>query len=140
MTRLFTYILEGQTGSKQYKTLADAWSGVVSTNAIHELLQSSKKFETWMYGENPNGNVRMVEFQLKRSVGRLHPTTIYSDTVKIVKEMLKEENMEGKFNDILDGKNYFPESIFYQFIGFPENVFINNDIFKEAIENMQIDL
>ena len=140
MTRLFTYILEGQTGSKQYKTLADAWSGVVSTNAIHELLQSSKKFETWMYGENPNGNVRMVEFQLKRSVGRLHPTTIYSDTVKIVKEMLKEENMEGKFNDILDGKNYFPESIFYQFIGFPENVFIYNDIFKEAIENMQIDL
>lgn len=135
MTRLFTYILEGQTGSKQYKTLADAWSGVVSTNAIHELLQTSKKFEKWMYGENPDGNVRMVEFQLKRCVGKLHPTTIYSDTIKIVKEMLKEENMEGKFKDILDENNYFPESVFYQFIGYPENVFIYNDIFKEVFES-----
>lgn len=136
MTRLFTYILEGQTGSKQYKTLADAWRGVVSSNAIHELLQSSKKFEKWMYGENPDGNTRMVDFQLKRCVGKLHSATIYSDTIKIVKEMLKEENMEGKFNDILNENNYFPESIFYQFIGYPENIFINNDIFKAVIENM----
>lgn len=134
MTRLFTYILEGQKESSQYKTLADAWAGVVSTNAIHELLQTSEKFEKWMYGKNSKGKVRMIEFQLERCVGRLHPSTIYSDTINILKEMLKEEEMEGKFGDILEQKNFFPESFFYQFIGYPENVFLYNEIFSEFLD------
>lgn len=48
MVRLFTYIFEAQNGYKEYKTLADAWTGIVTTNAIHELLQLSEKFEKWM--------------------------------------------------------------------------------------------
>lgn len=123
MTRLFTYILEAQKGSNQYKTLADAWMGIVSSNAIHELIQSSKGLENWMYGKNSKGKVRMLEFQLERSVKKLHPQTIYSDTINVIQEMLKEEGMEGKFGEVLDKKNYFPESFFYQFIGYPENVF-----------------
>ena len=42
MTRLFTYIVEAQRKSRQYKTLSDAWCGVVATNAIHELMSESK--------------------------------------------------------------------------------------------------
>lgn len=137
MTRLFTYILEAQKGSDQYKTLADAWSGIVSTNAIHELIQSSKRFEEWMYGKNARGKVRMIEFQLERCVKRLHPATIYSDTISIIKEMLAEEGMEGKFGNILDQRDFFPESYFYQFIGYPENVFLYNEIFSEAIESYE---
>lgn len=136
MTRLFVYILEGLRGSNQYKTLVDAWTGVVSTNAIHELLQSSKGLEKWMYGKNSNGKVRMMEFQLERCVGRLHLQTIYSDTISIIKEMLKEEGMETKFGDILEQENYFPESFFYQFIGYPENVFLYNEIFSEVSEKL----
>lgn len=136
MTRLFTYILEGQKGSNQYKTLADAWTGIVSTNAIHELLQSSKGLEKWMYSKNSNGKVRMIEFQLERCVGRLRPSTIYSDTISIIKEMLKEEGMENKFGDVLEQKEFFPESFFYQFIGCPENVFIYNEIFSEIFEKL----
>ena len=94
MTRLFTYILEAQKGSDQYKTLADAWMGIVSSNAIHELIQSSKGLENWMYGKNAKGKVRIVEFQLERSVKKLHPSTIYSDTINVIQEMLKEEGME----------------------------------------------
>lgn len=137
MTRLFTYILEAQKGNDQYKTLADAWSGIVSTNAIHELVQSSKRFEEWMYGKNSRGKVRMIEFQLERCVRRLHPATIYSDTISIIKEMLAEEGMEGKFGDVLDQRNYFPESYFYQFIGYPENVFLYNEIYSEAFERYE---
>lgn len=133
MTRLFTYILEAQKGSDQYKTLADAWSGIVSTNAIHELIQSSKSFEKWIYGRNARGKVRLMEFQLERCVKRLHPATIYSATISIIKEMLAEEGMEGKFGDILDQRDFFPESYFYQFIGNPENVFLYNEIFSEAM-------
>lgn len=133
MTRLFTYIFEAQAGSNQYKTLSEAWSGVVASNAIHELMLTSKKFRNWMYSENPNKKIRAVEFQLERCVGRLRNTHIYSDTIAIIKEMLIEENMEGKFGDILDAQNFFPESFFYQLIGSPENIFLYNEIFKEVV-------
>ena len=131
MTRLFTYIAEAQKKYDQYKTLADAWSGSVATNTIHELMMESPRFRKWMYNEDRNGNVRAIEFQLKRCVGRLRGSHIYSDTVKIIKEMLAEEGMQGCFGDILDQSDYLPESFFYQFLGKPENVFLFNEIFDE---------
>ena len=134
MTRLFTYIAEAQNKNKQYKTLSDAWSGIVASNAIHELMGRSERFKFWMHSVGKNGKARIVDFQLYRCVGRLRPTHIYSDTINIVKEMLAEEGMQGKFDNILSQNDYFPESIFYQFLGSPENVFLYNEIFDEYIQ------
>ena len=132
MTRLFTYIADVQHKNRQYKTLSDAWSGVVATNAIHELMSESESFNKWMHDTNSKGKPRIIEFQLERCVGKLRSTHIYSDTIKIIKEMLAEEGMEGKFGNILDTQDFFPESFFYQLIGYPENIFLYNDIFEEA--------
>ena len=55
MTRLFTYIAEAQKKYDQYKTLADAWSGIVASNTIHELMLASPSFKTWMYSKSREG-------------------------------------------------------------------------------------
>ena len=134
INRLYTYIYEAQKGGKMYKTLSEAWSGIVATNAIHEIAASSQKFYKWIMGENDNGKLRLMDFSMKRSPGRLHGSSMYKDTIEIVKEMLHEEGMDGKFDDILSQDNYFPESFFYQWIGFPENVFLYNEVFDKAKE------
>ena len=134
MTRLFTYIAEAQKKYNKYRTLADAWSGIVATNAIHELLETSPSFQEWMYSENRRGIPRVMEFQLERCVNRLRGSHAYSDTIQIIKEMLADEGMQGRFADILDQNNYFPESFFYQFLGNPENVFLYNEIFDEYLQ------
>lgn len=134
MTRFFSYILEAQNGNKQYKTLADLWSGLVASNAIHEMMFESPHFKKWMHSLNKNGTPRIIDFQLNRSKGRLRLTHIYSDTIQIIKEMLAEEDICNKFSNILDKKDYFPETLFYQLIGSPENVFLYNEIFQEASE------
>lgn len=59
-----------------------------------------------------NGKPRIVDFQLNRCVGRLRRTHIYSDTIAILKEMLAEEGMEGKFDNILSQNDFFPRIIF----------------------------
>ena len=127
--RLYTYINEALIGGKMYKTLSEAWSGVVATNAIHEIAASSPKFYQWIMSENDNGELRLMDFSMKRSPGRLYGSSMYKDTIEIVKEMLHEEGMDGKFDDILSQDDYFPESFFYQWIGFPENVFLYNEAF-----------
>jgi hypothetical protein len=134
INRLYTYIAEAQKGSMQYKTLSEAWSGVVATNAIHEMAETSKKFFEWIWGVNSKGNIRMMDFTMERSVGRLHGSSMYADTILIVKEMLHEEGLDGKFDDVLNQENYFPESFFYQWVGFPENIFLYNEVFSEAID------
>lgn len=134
INRLYTYINEAQKGCKMYKTLSEAWSGVVATNAIHEIAASSQKFFEWIMGKNSNGELRLMDFSMKRCPGRLHGSSMYRDTITIVKEMLHEEDMDGKFDDILSQDDYFPESFFYQWIGFPENVFLYNEVFDELIE------
>lgn len=135
INRLFTYIYEAQKGDKMYKTLSEAWSGVVATNAINEIAASSLKFSQWIMGENDEGELRLMDFCMKRSKGRLHGSSMYKDTIEIVKEMLHDEGMDGKFDDILSQKDYFPESFFYQWMGFPENVFLYNEKFDETKEN-----
>ena len=133
INRLYTYINEAQNGCKMYKTLSEAWSGVVATNAIHEISASSQKFFQWIMGKNHNGELRLMDFSMRRCPGRLRGFSMYKDTIEIVKEMLHEEGMDGKFDNILSQNDYFPESFFYQWIGFPENVFLYNEVFDEAI-------
>ena len=48
--------------------------------------------------------------------------------------MLAEEEMQGRFDNILTQNDYFPESVFYQMIGSPENIFLHNEIFNEYIQ------
>ncbi len=112
ISRLYTYIAEAQKGSSQYESLSEAWSGVVATNAIHEMAETSKKFFEWIWGKNSKRKLRMMDFTNERSVGRLHGQTMYADTISVVKEMLHEEGLDGKFDDILNQQNYFPESFF----------------------------
>lgn len=133
MTRLFTYIVEAQQKNRQYKTLSDAWSGIVASHAIHELIATSERFQKWMHKTGKNGIPRIEDFQLNRCVGRLRRTHIYSDTIAILKEMLIEEGMKGKFDNVLTQNDFFPESFFYQFLGSPENVFLYNEIFDEYV-------
>lgn len=47
-----------------------------------------------------------------RYVNRLRSTHFYSDTIKIVKEMLSEEGLGGKFGDILVRKDFFRNHVF----------------------------
>ena len=88
INRFYTYIAEAQKGSRQYKTLSEMWTGVVATNAIHEIAETSKKFFDWIWGLNSKGKIRMMDFAMERSVGRLRGSTVYADTILVVKEML----------------------------------------------------
>lgn len=135
INRLYTYINEAQNGNSMYKTLSEAWSGVVATNAIHEIAASSQRFSQWIMSKNDKGELRLMDFSMKRSPGRLHGSSMYKDTIEIVKEMLHEEGMDGKFDDILSQDDYFPESFFYQWIGFPENIFLYNEVFEKINPN-----
>lgn len=134
INRLYTYIDDAQKGCKMYNTLSEAWTGVVATNAIHEIAASSKKFYKWIMSKNDNGEIRLKDFAMKRSPGRLHGSSMYNDTIKIIKEMLHEEGLDGKFDNILNQDDFFPESFFYQWIGFPENIFLYNKVFDKIIE------
>ena len=127
-TRLFVYIFEAIKGRKQYITLADAWTGVIASNAVNEIIESSSALKKWYFGKGDSGIPRIFEFTQKRCLGRLRSNSIYQDTIAVLKEMLKEDGMAGRFDSILDKENYFPESFFYQMIGLPETIFINNDI------------
>ena len=134
ITRLLSYIVAAQSGSKQYRTLLEAWAGIVASNTILEMAKESNAFNQWLWEDNVDGISRFADFANNRSVARLNIKTIYRDTVAIVKEMLRDEGIEGKFANILDRRDYFPESFFYQWIGFPENVFVYNEDFEAAIK------
>ncbi len=134
LNRLFVYVVEAQLGSKQYKTLLSAWAGVVATNAVLEITNQSKRFDEWLMSENKFGEARFNDFALKKSKGRLRTTNIYEDTITILKEMLREEGIGNSFQDILNEKNYFPESFFYQWIGFPDNIFIYDENYENYMK------
>ncbi|ALS10026.1 hypothetical protein ABE82_26840 (plasmid) [Paenibacillus peoriae] len=65
---------------------------------------------------------------MKRSVGRLRTSHVYSDTLKILQEMATEDGVRKQFDRTIDSQGYFPESCFYMFIGAPEKVIIHEPI------------
>lgn len=124
LTRFFTYLIEAQKGSRQYRNVLEAWTGVTAGNAIHEIMYASSQLTKWMYGKNERGELRLMDFELNRANRRMRFGHAYEDTVQILKKMLAEEGMEGKFDSILNTEGYFPESLFYQFLGYPENLLL----------------
>ena len=96
------------------------------TNAIHEIMKQSKGLKKWMYEEIAPNKTRLHEFELERCVGRLRPNYVYSDTIAIIKEMLNDDGLHGKYDSILNNKDFFPESFFYQWIGSPDSIMIDN--------------
>lgn len=135
MARLFTYIVEAQKGSDQYTTLADMWAGITATNAIYEMMRASEGMAKWLNEKNQDGCPRVVDLQLNRVPGRLVGNNVYDSTAELIKEMLHEEGMDGKFDDVLTDRRYFPESYFYQMVGYPENIFLYSKYLNEAEES-----
>ena len=68
---------------------------------------------------------------MERCVGRLRRNHIYSDTVKIIKEMLAEEGDARTFWGHLESKRLLSRVLFLSIPWKPENVFLFNEIFDE---------
>ncbi|MDP4146948.1 MAG: CHAT domain-containing protein [Bacillota bacterium] len=135
IVRLFTSIIEVRKGWSNMRTLDEIWSYVVCTNAIHEILASDSsnlsKLEVWANTKNESGLFPIAEFKNKYSVGKLRSRQVYEDTEKIIRELAYRDGIGEYFDSVIKSKGYFPESIFYQFIGQPENVFVRNWIFEK---------
>lgn len=133
MIRLFLYIAETQSGKERYQTLDEVWKFIVASNAINEILQSSNALKLWSMTKKPDGSFPAKEFQHHKSIGRLRLSHIYEDTITVLGEMLKGEKLEAHFKSLVESNDFYPESLFYQFIGYPENIFIYNEVFEKAM-------
>lgn len=51
----------------------------------------------------------------------------------IIKKMLHEEGMDGKFDNVLSQQEFFPESLFYHLLGNPENIFLYNELLEAEL-------
>ncbi len=131
IVRLFVDIIEVRNGWSHMRTLDEIWCHVVCTNAIHEILASSSKLEKWANTKKRNGLFPQAEFKNIDSVGRLRSTHTYEDTIKILHEIADRDGIGKHFDSVIKSNGYFPESLFYQLIGNPENIFIRNDVMKE---------
>lgn len=138
ITRLFTDIFEVRKGWSNMRTLDEIWSHVVSTNAIHEIIAPTNshesKLEKWANTKKEDGTFPQAEFKNRFSVGRLRTTHVYEDTEKILGEMADKDGIGEYYRSYIKSNGYFPESLFYQFIGMPENIFIRNDIIKQRYD------
>lgn len=134
IARLFIYIFEVRKGYSHMRTLDQIWMHVVSTNAIHEILSpiSSKpsKLELWANTKKKDGSFPQAEFKHKLSAGKLRATHVYEDTESILREIAYRDNIGEYYDSYIKTNGYFPESVFYQFIGTPENIFIRNKLME----------
>ncbi|MDE7433060.1 MAG: hypothetical protein K2N34_14260, partial [Lachnospiraceae bacterium] len=128
-SRFVAYIQAALEGDKVIKTVIDAWSWVVASNAVNEIVGSNETLKMWMMRRRKNGRYPIEEFMLSRSKSRLHQHNIYDDTIKILREMLSEDGMGEYFDAVLNTQSFFPESLFYQVLGAPENIYLYNELY-----------
>lgn len=50
---------------------------------------------------------------------------VYEETINILRDIATRDGVLHKYDKSLRVDNYFPESLFYQFIGYPEHILIN---------------
>lgn len=132
MSRLFLRIMEAQRGERKIRTLSEAWSITVASNAVNEIIESSQDLKNWYMKKRNDGTTPIFDFEREVNKGRLRKTHVYEDTIVLLKELAKKDNLDKAIDDFINTYSYFPESIFYQMIGYPENVFLYNPVFEKS--------
>lgn len=132
--RLFTYILNAIKGGRQFRSLDEAWEFVVASNAVHEILASSKRLLEWSLERLPGKLSPIEEFMSRRSIGRLRKGHVYTDTFDILSEIADEHGMREHLEAVKSSPGFFPESCFYVLTGAPENVIISERVFEKLVD------
>lgn len=130
--RFFSYLSVALDGNGQFRTLEEAWSWVVKSNAVNEILATTERLQVWAYKRKSNNLSPIEDFQLNRSRGRLNTGSIYKDTIDILREMTTEDGLGDYFEAVLSSQGFFPESCFYVLSGAPENVILSEAAFERV--------
>lgn len=122
MVRFFLYLREAVERREPEVTMLDVWHRVQGSNALNDLLTGSRRLRNWVYARESSGSV-LEEFMMRRSAGRLRLGHIYEDTRLVLREMARDEG-DARIAASLDNLSFVPESLFYMFIGRPEEILL----------------
>ena len=132
LNRFFVYICEAIAGQSQFRSLAEIWHHTVSTNAVHDICFASPRLQQWLRSEDVNGLSVNHEFKLVASPGRLRRGHIYEDTERVLVEIATRRGFGHVLRSTLQSQGYFPESIFYTFLGRPDHIVVKDAIWEQA--------
>ncbi|HAU65891.1 MAG: hypothetical protein A2017_17500 [Lentisphaerae bacterium GWF2_44_16] len=131
MQRLLVYMIESFSIDKP-KSLDEIWMHVVSSNAILEIVHSSKKLVKWAFSRNSDSVSPIEKFMLGESKIDLRAKHIYQDSVNRLIDIAKGDGMDHYVKAVIDSQGFFPESIFYILYGKPELILFGKGINKLA--------
>mgnify|MGYP002624357561 CR=1 FL=1 len=134
--RFFMDIFAVRDGWSKMRTIDEIWCHTVGTNSVHEILSSSEKLATWA-NTKKNGTFPAAEFKAQAFDAKVRATHAYEDTKALLRKLAYRDGIGSYFDSVIRDDNYFPESVFYQLIGFPENVFVKNSTMHSYIESMR---
>ena len=129
MLRFFTDIFAVRDGWSEMRTLDEIWCHTVGTNGVHEILASSEKLNKWA-NTVKGGTFPAAEFKKQAYDAKVRMTHAYEDTKALLKQLAYRDGIGKYFDSVIRDDNYFPESVFYQLIGFPENIFVKNNLMR----------
>ncbi len=134
VSRFLVNIFEAGKGNMPFKNLSEVWTHVVAGNALFEILASSPKLTDWANKPNKKGIVPIEDFMKNRSANSIRAIHVYEDTIAILREMAQKDDKQDLFDSVINSTGVFPESIFYQMIGYPEQILLQNEAFEQNIQ------
>jgi hypothetical protein len=129
MVRFFVYISETIEGRTHMRSLDEAWHFTFMSNAVNDILASNKSLGRWAHAGEQENSV-LTEFMQHKSVGRLRTSHVYEDSREVLQEIASERGNLTKFNAWLT-RGYLPESTFYAFLGWPEQMVLHDETLDE---------
>ena len=124
MSRFFVYLNEALAGRGNHRSVLEAWQHVQCLNAVHDIASSSDKFAAWIMSPHTTGLSVLKEFMTVRSKGGLRGGSVYEDTERLLLELAEEQGMANQVRGWMNTPGYMPESLFYNFMGRPGNVWL----------------
>jgi len=124
MLRFFLYLNEVIAGRGGQKSVLDVWQHVQCLNAVNDIAASNDRFASWIVSPHTTGISVLAEFMSVRARGGLRGGSVYEDTERLLLELAEEQGMASQVRGWMTSPGYIPESLFYNFMGRPGNVWL----------------
>lgn len=124
MMRFFLYLNEVIAGRGDQRSVLEVWQHVQCLNAVNDIAASSAKFGSWIISPHTTGVSVLEEFMSVRARGGLRGGSVYEDTERLLLELAEEQGIATQVRGWMTTPGYIPESLFYNFMGRPGNVWL----------------
>ncbi len=122
MARFIGNMIAARAGTVEARTLADVWHYTAQSNVVLDIAFANPQILDWTFDRAGRSTSPLEDYVLGLPSNGTQLGHVYEGTERAFREIMVNRGVSVHIRRVVEQKLYLPETLFYFFIGWPEQI------------------